>query len=394
MKSISNFSISKKTVFLRVDFNVPIQNNTILDAKRIDEVIPTILHILNGNNKLVLCSHFGRPNGAYNNKYSLKIVFEYLKLKLLNIKIHFIDNIFFDYHNAVAIADFGDLIFLENIRFYQEEESNDLEFKKFLRKNIDVYCNEAFSCSHRAHSSIMMAELFENDNKFCGFLFKKEIEALDNFLFKNIKIKSTVVIGGSKISTKLFVIEKLQLKANAIIIIGAMANTLLHYQGYNIGKSLIEENCEAMCRKILNNNGCKVILPKDFVVTNDYRNPTRIEKKILSEILDEDFIVDIGNESIAEFVDIIESSETLLWNGPFGLFEIKPFDNGTVQFAKEIVRLTKSGKIKSIVGGGDTLSALKEFDLSEFSHASTAGGAFLEYIELDGKLHGISALNV
>ena len=392
MKSILNFSTSRQIVFLRVDFNVPIKNNVILDTKRIDEVISTILYIVNNNNKLVLCSHLGRPTGAVDIRLSLKIVFEYLKLKVLNKKIHFVDNIFSHYNDVVANAEFGEIIFIENIRFYQEEESNNLEFKKFLRKNIDVYCNEAFSCSHRAHSSIMMAELFESDSKFCGFLFKKEIEALDNFVFKNIKIKSTVVIGGSKISTKLFVIEKLQAKANAIMIVGAMANTLLHYQGYNIGKSLIEKNREEMCKKILNHKECKIILPRDFIVTDDYRNPTRIEKKNLSEILDGDFIVDIGSEGVMEFIEIVKSSEIFLWNGPFGLFEVKPFDNGTKEFAKGIIKLTELGKIKSIVGGGDTLSALKEFDLGKFSHTSTGGGAFLEYIELNNEICGIKAL--
>jgi phosphoglycerate kinase len=393
VKSISSLSFSKKIVFLRTDFNVPISDGSISDSKRVDEVIPTILSILNNGNKLVICSHLGRPNGTINNDLSLKIVCEYLELKLPDRKIHFVSDVLSDYHINLDASNFGEIVFLENIRFYSDEERNSVEFKKFLKNGIDIYCNEAFSCSHRAHSSIMMAEYFDKDSKFCGLLFKKEVDSINDFILsRGDNIKSTAVIGGGKISTKLPIIENLQLKVNTILIVGAMANTIFHYQGYNVGRSLFENNCGEMCEKILNNDKCKVFLPIDVIVTDNISNPTRIENKVLSEVRDDDIIVDAGAETIEYFFKILDNSNSVLWNGPLGLFEIKPFDVGTIEFAKRVIKLTESGKIKSVIGGGDTLSALKDFDLSKFSHASTAGGAFLEYIELNGRLVGIRVL--
>jgi phosphoglycerate kinase len=395
---ILDFNQSSKVVFLRVDFNVPIINGIISDTKRIDDVIPTILHLIKNRNKIILVSHFGRPNGQFNEKYSLKIVYDYLRTELRDIKIHFVEDILLYYNKVVENSQFGEIIFLENIRFFKEEEQNDESFKKFLAQPVDIFCNEAFSCSHRAHTSIMIADLFDKSKKFIGQLFKNEIDAIDCVLNAKQEIinnfnSSIAIVGGSKISTKIGILKKLQKKVKKIIVVGAMSNTFFHCCGINVGKSLHEDNYHDICNALLQNKDCEIILPKFVVVTDDIKNPKIISEKLISDVVNDDIIVDVGLKSIELFIEEIKNSKLVLWNGPLGIFEVKPFDRGTVVLAEAIVNLTKINSIKSVLGGGDTLSAIKDcIDLNDFTHASTAGGAFLEYMEYGENLPGVSAL--
>jgi phosphoglycerate kinase len=388
--NILNSSIKDSVVLLRCDFNISIVGGLIVDPRRIDTALETIKLLINCNNIIVLVSHLGRPKNQIDNKYTLKIVCDYLNSKLPKVKITFIVDIYKDYNKTLESAQKGQIIFLENIRFYPEEESNDENFKKFLAKGTDVYCNEAFSCCHRTHASIMIAELFPKEKRFIGLAMNEEIESLNSFSAKN---NSIAVIGGSKISTKINVLRQLQKKLQKIIVVGAMANTLLKYKGFNIGKSLSETGCEDICEEILNSNNCEIIIPEYFIVTDDIVKSRNIEEKHISTISDNDIIVDIGIKSVNIFLEIIKKVEIVLWNGPFGIFEIASFDIGTTYFAKKLAELTKNNKIKSVIGGGDTLSAIKNsVDFYNFTHVSDAGGAFLEYIESDGKLVGLMPL--
>jgi phosphoglycerate kinase len=387
-----DIDICNSTIFLRVDFNVPLSKGMIFDTKRIDDVIPTILDFLLKKNKIVIASHLGRPNG-FDSSLSLKIVFNYLTEKLNNYKISFLEKINDQYIDFVQNQlNFGEILMLENLRFYNEEEKCDENFMRLLSTPIDFYCNEAFSCSHRAHASIMVAKFFDKNHKSLGYLFQKEIDAINNFL-KNKNGKSIAIIGGSKISSKIHLLKSLQKKVDFIFVIGAMANTLLKFNQCEIGKSFIENNCDEIIKNFFNTsekNQCKIILPNDFVVTNDIKNSTYIKNTSIVE--SDDIIVDIGNNSIKNLEKILEECKNVLWNGPAGIFEVKPFGDGTLKIANVIADLTCNNKINSIVGGGDTIAAIHDKNLlSKFTHVSTAGGAFLEYIEQDEKLIGLSA---
>ncbi len=382
---------SNSVIFCRVDFNVPVSDGAMLDSKRIDDVIPLLRDLLRNKNKVVIASHFGRPDGEYDEKFSLKFIHQYLCDKLSNITIHFVDDIYKDYLQAVEHADFGEIILLENIRFYKEEEDDDANFKAFLAKPIDIFCNEAFSCSHRAHASIMLAELFSADKKFIGKLFASEIQAIDSALTGDAM--SVAIIGGSKVSTKIGILNALTKKVKKIIVVGAMANTFFYSMGLNIGKSLFEKDYIEICKNLVSSSDCEIILPQSVVVTNNIGTHEIIKDKSINNILDDEIIVDASMNAIHDFVKIVSEAGVVLWNGPLGVFEVEPFNKGTVSLAKEIARLTKELKIKSIVGGGDTVAALKNVcNFDDFTHVSTAGGAFLEYIEKDGKLPGILAI--
>ena len=387
---IDNF-ISNSIVFLRVDFNVPIIDGKISSSKRIDDVIPFIISLLEKNNKLIIASHFGRPKG-FDLTHSLRIVYDYLCGRISQYKIFFAEKIDHSYNDLVNKLNYGEILFLENLRFYKEEEENDENFKKLLAEPVEYYINEAFSCSHRTHASIMMAELFSKKKKFIGRLFSKEINAIDGILTD--RDNAIAIIGGSKISTKLDVLNTLTKKVGKIIVVGAMANTFLFAKGLDVGKSLYEADYTDVCKKLMLNSDCEIILPRYVVVTDDIRNHKIVQSKSIHSVEDSDIIVDISSESIDEFCKVIEKSRLVLWNGPLGVFEIKPFDNGTLLLGESIIKLTKNGKIKSVIGGGDTVAALENnIDLDDFTHVSTAGGAFLEYIEKDGKLPGLMALN-
>ena len=392
MKKIIDLkNLNQKIVLLRVDLNVPLKNEKVLDATRIIKVIPTILHLLNQNAKIVIITHVGRPKGKNTSELSLKPICEYLKDKL-DAKIKLITK---DLKNLNKSKIFNNddekIILLENIRFYPEEESDDTEFAKKIASLGDIYVNEAFSCSHRAHASVSKITKFIPS--YGGLYLSNEINAL-NQITKDIKKPVSCIIGGSKISTKIKVITNLAKKYDNIIVVGAMANNFVKYNNHNIGKSIFEKDSDLIVKAIYDSakiNNCKIICPTDFLVGKNLTDISNNKK--IDEIKNDDLILDIGLETIKSIKNIINNSKTILWNGPAGYFENENFAIGSYEIAKEISIKTKNNKLFSVIGGGDTVAVLNKLNLiNNFSFVSTAGGAFLEYLE--GKnLPGITALN-
>ncbi len=392
MKKIKDLGdLNQKIVLLRVDLNVPLQNNKILDATRIKKVIPTISHLLSENAKIIIITHVGRPKGKKIIELSLQPICDYLKSEL-NLKIKLITENLNNLNKKNIFSNNDEkVLLLENIRFYPEEEKDDIEFAKKLASLGDIYVNEAFSCSHRAHASVSKITKFIPS--YGGLHLSNEIDALYQ-ITHNIKKPVSCIIGGSKISTKIKVITNLATKYDNIIVVGAMANNFIKYNNHNIGKSVFEKNSELIVKEIYDSaklNDCKIIYPKDFLVgknLNDFSNNRKI-----NEIENDDIILDIGLETIKYIKNIINNSKTILWNGPAGYFENENFATGSYEIAKEISVKTKNSKLFSVIGGGDTVSVLNKLNLiHNFSFVSTAGGAFLEYLE--GKeLPGIKSLN-
>ena len=395
MEKIRIFSesldIKDKRVILRADFNVPVLKESIQDKTRIDLSIPFIENLLKREAKVILISHLGRPKNENDKNLSLKPVFKYLQKKIDN-KIYFystrIEN---DTQEKISFLNSSEIIFFENIRFNEGELKNDDDFAKNLSTIGDVYINDAFSCSHRMQASIHKIAKFVK-NSYAGPLLMKEILAIDMVL-NNKKNPTTCIIGGSKISTKLGVIISLTKKVDYLIVVGAMANNFLKFKRNNIGKSLIEENSDKMIEEIYNKakkNNCEIITPLDFAVSETMNGNAKY--KDLDKIIDNEIILDIGPKTIEKIHKIIDISKTVLWNGPAGYFENENFSRGTISIAEKISNNTKSDSLISIVGGGDTISAVKNNAKNiNFTHLSTAGGAFLEYIE--GKnLPGVEVL--
>ena len=312
--------------------------------------------------------------------------------KKINRKIRLIKKDIFELKKEDLFKDSKDqVIFLENIRFYKEEENNDLNFSKHLAKFADIFVNDAFSCSHRSHASV--CKITEFLPSYAGLQLETEINALKKVTSK-IKKPITCIIGGSKISTKIGIIKNLIPKFNNIIIVGGMANNILNYKGIPIGKSIIEDDCQSIIADIFktaDTHSCTIIYPYDVVVGKSFEDKPRIKE--LSKITNDDLILDIGPKTINKIKDIIQNSETVLWNGPAGYFENPNFANGSYEIAKKIIEKNENNLIYSIVGGGDTIAVLNQINaINNFNFVSTAGGAFLEYLE--GKeLPGIRALN-
>jgi len=384
-------NLNQKKVLLRLDLNVPLSNGKITDTTRIDKILPTIKFLLKNNAKIIILSHIGRPKGKVIEELSLKPICESLENKL-NQDIRLISkNIkelksadLFDAHNEK-------IIILENLRFYEEEEKNDNVFAKHLASLADIYVNDAFSCSHRSHASIL--EITKFISSYAGLQLSLEINAL-NKITSEIQRPVTCIIGGSKISTKINIIKNLITKFDNIIIVGGMANNILKYKGYEIGKSIQENNCDQIIEEIFfvsKKEKCKVIYPEDVLVGKDLHGLP--ETKELDNISKDELILDIGPKTIKIINQLIEESNTILWNGPAGYFENPSFSKGSVEIAKKIVEKNKENKIFSVAGGGDTVALLNKMGAtSHFNFVSTAGGAFLEYLE--GKeLPGIKALN-
>ena len=393
MKSIeeSRLNLKNKIVLVRLDLNVPLNNGKITDTNRIDKIIPTLKYLIGKKAKLLLISHVGRPKGKVVDSLSLEPIKKSLSEKLDEPIKLIKENIFkLEKKNIFNISK-EKILLLENIRFYIEEEQNDQRFAKHLAGLCDIYVNEAFSCSHRKHASV--CEITKYLKKFGGMLLSKELNALKkitNIINKPI----SCIIGGSKISTKINIIENLIPKIDNMIIVGGMANNFLKFEGINIGKSVYEKNIEKTIKKIIDlakKNSCKLIYPKDFAVGKNFNDNAIIKEK--NKIENDDMILDIGNNSINEIKSVIYLSKTILWNGPAGYFENNNFAKGSFAIAKAIAEKTKEGKIYSVVGGGDTVAVLNKLNLfNNFNFVSTAGGAFLEYLE--GKeLPGIKALN-
>ena len=392
MRSIKDEStLNQKKVLLRLDLNVPLINGKIADETRIDKILPTVNFLLKSKAKIIILSHVGRPKGKVVNKLSLKSICE-KKKKKLNQDIRLISkNIkevksseLFDEHNEK-------IVILENLIFYEEEEKNDPVFAKHLASLADIYVNDAFSCSHRAHASI--SEITKFIPSYAGLQLNLEIDAL-NKITSEIKRPITCIIGGSKISSKINIIKNLIVKFDNIIIVGGMANNMIKYKGYEIGKSIQESNCDQIIEEIFSlskKKSCKIIYPEDVVVGKSLDGSAEIKE--LNNISKDELILDIGPKTIKAINQLIEESNTILWNGPAGYFENRNFAEGSIKIAKKIIEKNKNNTIYSVAGGGDTVSLLNSIEATDnFDFVSTAGGAFLEYLE--GKeLPGITALN-
>ena len=392
MKYIKDLeNLNEKRILLRLDLNVPLKDSVIKDQTRIDKILPVIKFLMKKNCKILIISHVGRPNGKVDKDLSLKPICENLEKKI-NQKINFIEKDIFKLERKDFFNGPNDQIaFLENLRFYQEEEENDLNFSKHLANLGDIFVNDAFSCSHRDHASVGKITKFLPS--FAGLQLETEINALKK-VTSQINKPITCIIGGSKISTKIGVIKNLIPKFNNIIIVGGMANNILYYKGNQIGKSVKEDNCETIIDDIFKTakmNSCSIIYPKDVMVGKSVDD--KAEAKELNELTNDDLILDIGPKTITKIKDIIENSKTVLWNGPAGYFENPNFANGSYEIANKIIEKNKNNQIYSVVGGGDTIAVLNQINaISNFNFVSTAGGAFLEYLE--GKeLPGIKALN-
>jgi len=384
-------NLDKKKVLLRLDLNVPLKNGSITDETRINKIIPVINFLIEERSKIIIISHVGRPKGKVNSNLSLKPICENIGKKI-NKKIRLIKENIFKLKKEDLFKDINDqIVFLENIRFYEEEETNDSNFAKHLAGLADLYVNDAFSCSHRAHASV--SKITEFIPSFAGLQLETEISALKK-VTSEIKKPITCIIGGSKISTKIGIIKNLISKFDNIIIVGGMANNIIKYKGNQIGKSIQEENCDEMIKEIfetIKNHSCKITFPEDVLIGKTLDDQSQIKE--LNNISDDDLILDIGPKTLNKIKSIIENSETVLWNGPAGYFENPSFANGSCEIAKAISKKNKNNSIYSVVGGGDTIALINKIRLIEnFNFVSTAGGAFLEYLE--GKmLPGIKALN-
>ena len=392
MKSITEESnLENKRVLLRLDLNVPIKDQVIQDETRILKILPVINFLIEKKAKIIIISHVGRPKGKVQKELSLNPICENLKSKL-NKDIKLISkNIYEIKKGDLFNSSNEEILFLENIRFYYEEEKNDEDFSKQLASLADLYVNDAFSCSHRAHASV--CKITEFLPSYSGLQLDTEIQALKK-VTSEIKKPVTCIIGGSKISTKIGIIKNLIPKFDSIIIVGGMANNILEYNGHLIGKSIKEDNCKEIIDEIFKTSkkfNCSIVYPEDVVVGKNLTDAPKI--KLLNEIENDDLILDIGPKTIEKIKLIIENSKTLLWNGPAGYFENINFANGSFEIAKKIVEKNKNNSIYSVAGGGDTIAVLNQIDaVDKFNFVSTAGGAFLEYIE--GKdLPGITALN-
>jgi phosphoglycerate kinase len=392
-RTLDDADVKGKRVLLRLDLNVPMENGIVSDLTRIERVAPTITEIVNKGGKVIVLAHFGRPKGP-DPKESLKPVAAEVA-RVMGRSVAFAEDTIGDKaHAAVARMQPGEILVLENTRFHKEEENNESGFVEKLAALGDVYVNDAFSAAHRAHAST--EGLAHKLPAFAGRTMQAELEALAKALEKPERPVAAIV-GGAKISTKLDLLGNLLAKVDVLVIGGAMANTFLAARGKPVGKSLCEHDLIPTARDILakaNTKGCELVLPVDVVVAKKF------EANAPSRVLDTDhveadgIILDIGPRSIEYVVSILARVKTLVWNGPFGAFELEPFDHGTIAVAEAAAELTQAGKLVSVAGGGDTVAALNKAGAADrFSYVSTAGGAFLEWLE--GKsLPGVEALRI
>ena len=384
-------NLDGKIVLFRLDLNVPLNKDIITDDTRIVKILPTLEFLIKNNSKIIIISHIGRPKGEWNDIFSMKPVCEYINKKI-NKQVKLIKkNIFQLKKEQLFLNSEDQVLFLENIRFYKNEEENDMNFSKHLASLGDLFINDAFSCSHRAHASI--CEISKYIPSYVGLQFEAEVNALEK-VTNNIKKPITCIIGGSKISTKISIIKNLIPRFDNIIIVGGMANNVLKYKGYSIGKSIQENNCETSINdifKVSKNYPCSIILPEDVAVGKTMDGNAKIKE--LNQIENDDIILDIGPKTINKIKSIINKSKTILWNGPAGYFENPQFSKGSFEIGNQIANQNKLDQIFSVAGGGDTFALINDINiLDNFNFVSTAGGAFLEFLE--GKeLPGIKALN-
>jgi len=392
-KTLDQAEVAGRRVLVRADLNVPMDEDKVTDTTRIDRLVPTVKDLVAKGARVILLSHFGRPDGKRVEKMSLRPVVPALE-KAFGQVVSFADDCIGPVaEKAVNVLQRGDILLLENLRFHGEEEANDAAFAASLAKLGDLYVNDAFSCAHRAHASTeAIARLLP---AYAGRSMASELEALSQALVAPQRPVAAVV-GGAKVSSKLAVLGHLTSRVDVLVIGGGMANTFLAAQGINVGKSLCERDLTATAREIMTEaekNGCQILLPTDAMVAKEFKAGAAHEVLPVAKIPSDGMILDVGPASVVSFISKIATCKTLLWNGPLGAFELPPFDSGTVALAQEVARLTAAKKLTSIAGGGDTVAALAHAGVVEkFSYVSTAGGAFLEFIE--GKqLPGVMALN-
>ena len=376
-----NLDIQNQKVILRLDLNVPIKDKAIQDDTRISLCLPFINKLIEKKAKIIIISHLGRPKGVKVPELSLIPIYKYLKKSLQTNVYFFMGNIDDEAQNKFSHLKEGEIVLLENIRYFKEENDNDENFSKKLGSLGDIYINDAFSCSHRKQASIHNITNFVKKS-YAGPLLRKEINAI-NLVIQNKKEPVTCIIGGSKISTKINIITNLIKRVNNLIIVGAMANNFFVYKNLKVGKSLIEENTQEIIKTIYKKaeeNKCEILIPEDCMIGTSFTGAGK--NKDLNAIEENEIILDIGLKSIKNIVKIIEQSNTILWNGPAGYFENISFMTGTISIAEAISKNTIEKSLISILGGGDTLAAIKKSkNKLSFTHLSTAGGAFLEYLE-------------
>ena len=384
MKTIDNFNFKDKKALIRVDFNVPLDENfKVTDNTRIEAAKPTIDKILKDGGTVVLMSHLGRPKGERNDKYSLKHIVDEVS-KELGKPVQFIDDCVGEkVKKAVAAAPSGSVILLENLRFYAEEEKGNEDFSAKLAKLGDIYVNDAFGTAHRAHASTTIVAKFFPENKCFGYLLAKEIQSIDKVM-KSGEKPVTAILGGSKVSSKITIIENILDKVNHLIIGGGMAYTFVKAQGGNIGNSICEDDKQQLALDILakaKSKGVQVHLPVDVVAADDFSNDAKTQVVDIDNIPDGWQGLDAGPKSLANFKEVILKSKTILWNGPVGVFEMPTFAKGTIEVGNFIAEATKNGAF-SLVGGGDSVAAVKQFGFeNKVSYVSTGGGAMLESLE-------------
>lgn len=391
-RTLDDIDVRHKTVLVRADLNLPLQNGVVTDTTRVKRLTPTLQDLIQKQAKIIILSHFGRPKGTYCKADSLKQLLPTLESVIGHPLLFAPDCIGPQTEKMAKDLQPGQILLLENLRFHGEEEKNDLDFAKTLAKLGDIYVNDAFSCSHRAHASVVAITQFLP--AIVGRGMQQEREALSRII-DHPQRPLMAIVAGSKVSTKLDLLQNLIQKVDLLVVGGGMANTFLNALGHPIGQSLQEESMKKTAQTIIAQAqacGCHVILPLDVAVTTEIKSQAYRRVVPIDQVQSEDKIVDVGDATVATIRDHLSSCQTVVWNGPIGIFEIPPFDKGTVLVAQAIADQTRNNKLVSVAGGGDTLAALAHAGCAEdFTYTSTAGGAFLEWLE--GKpLPGLIAL--
>ncbi len=394
MASIHSYNFAGKRALIRVDFNVPLNETLeVTDDTRIRAAAPTIKHILEQGGSVVLMSHLGRPKNGYEQKFSLENIVDHVS-KVIGTAVKFGgDCIGEEAYAMSSTLQSGEVMILDNVRFYPEETAGDEAFAEKLSKHGDVYVNDAFGTAHRAHASTtVVAKFFPNDKLF-GYLIEGEIESVDKVL--NSKEKPvTAIVGGAKVSSKIVIIERLLDRVDNLIIGGGMAYTFVKANGGQVGNSLVEDDFIDMAKSIAEQakaKGVNLLIPTDTIIADAFANDANTQEVSIDAIPDGWMGLDVGRETIAACHEVIVTSKVILWNGPMGVFEMESFQKGTVSVANSIVEATSKGAF-SLIGGGDSVAAINKFNLADkVSYVSTGGGAMLEYLE--GKeLPGIKAI--
>ncbi len=395
MKTVDSVNFSGKRAVIRVDFNVPFNEKfEVTDETRIKAAVPTIKKILKDGGSVVLMSHLGRPKDGPIDKFSLKHIVKNVSIAL-GVELGFVNDCISEeaFKSSSALKN-GEILLLENLRFYKEEEKGDVAFAEKLSKHGNIYVNDAFGTAHRAHASTtIVANYFNDAHKCFGYVMAGEVASITKVLNHSEK-PFTAIIGGAKVSDKIMLIEQLMNKAQHIIIGGGMAFTFVKAMGGKIGKSLCEDDKLEVAKDLITKakqKGVQLHLPTDAIIADNFSNDAKHKNSDINTIPDGWMGLDIGSESAANFVEVIKNSKTILWNGPMGVFEMSNFENGTKVVADSIVKATANGSY-SLIGGGDSVAAINKYNMaSKVSYVSTGGGALLEYIE-QGSLPGVKAI--